>query len=456
MVFNSDIFLFAFLPVVYLLFWSFQGKRQRYLLLGAAGYVFYGWWNWRFCFLLLFSSLVSFFTGLAIDSSPNRGAARRWMLLAIGVDLTLLGFFKYYNFFASSVHYLLPGPSVPILNIVLPVGISFYTFHTISYVIDVYQGKIKATRNLPEYLTYVNLFSQLVAGPIVRFREIERDLDRIDGPPRNDWTARGLGFFVVGLIKKVVIADRIAAFVDPLLKHYAAMSFADSWVAILGYTAQIYFDFSGYSDMAIGLGYLFALRIPQNFDSPYRACGITDFWRRWHMSLSRWLRDYLYFSLGGNRSGTARTYLNLMLTMLLGGLWHGANWTFVVWGGYHGALLIVDRLAGSFYQKLPRALYHAQTMLLVMIGWVFFRSDNFAMALTWLGKMFHPGLSAVTLNWQSLAWLAVAAAWTYGLRETWYFRFGISRRWAPVYAMGLVFAYFLMNGRETVFLYFQF
>jgi len=456
MVFNSDIFLFAFFPIVYLLFWSFTGKRERYLLLGAAGYVFYGWWNWRFCFLLLFSSLVSFFTAIAIDRSGSRREAKRWMVLAISTDLALLGFFKYYNLFASSVHALIPGAAVPILNIVLPVGISFYTFHTISYIIDVYNGKVKATRNLPEYLTYVNLFSQLVAGPIVRFREIEEDLEKIDGPPRNDWTARGLGFFVVGLIKKVVIADHLAAIVDPMLKQYGSMSFGDSWIAILGYTGQIYFDFSGYSDMAVGLGYLFALRIPQNFDSPYRALGITDFWRRWHMSLSRWLRDYLYISLGGSRRGPTRTYINLLLTMLLGGLWHGANWTFVVWGGYHGMLLVIDRLAAPVFQRMPPLLYRAQTMLMVMIGWVFFRSDTFHMARVWLGKMFHPSLAGMDLEWRSLAWIGLAAAWAYGLRETWYMEFGTRYRWAPVYATAMVFAYFMMNGRETVFLYFQF
>jgi alginate O-acetyltransferase complex protein AlgI len=453
MVFNSDIFLFGFLPIVYFLFWILRSKRSRYLLLGAAGYVFYGWWNWRFCFLLLFSSLVSYFTGIAVDSSPDRRTAKRWVTMAVTVDLALLGFFKYYNFFAGNLPSSL---ALPVLNIVLPVGISFYTFHTISYVIDIYQCRVKATRNLPEYLTYVNLFSQLVAGPIVRFRQIEADLEAIDGPPREDWTARGIGFFLVGLIKKVVIADHLATIVDPILQHSAVMSFSDSWIAALGYTGQLYFDFSGYSDMAIGLGYLFALRIPQNFDAPYRSAGISDFWRRWHMSLSSWLRDYLYFSLGGNRKGVTRTYVNLMITMLLGGLWHGANWTFVIWGGYHGVLLIADRLAGRFYQKIPRFLYQAQTFFLVVVGWVFFRADNLKMALAWLHQMFLPASFRGGIDLRTIAWFTAAYAWAFLLPETWYLPFGTTRKWAPVYAFAAIAAYFVMNGKETPFLYFQF
>ena len=353
MVFNSDIFLFAFLPIVFALFWIARAKRSRYILLALSGYVFYGYWNWRFCGLLLFSSLTSFFAGILISRSESPVVRRRIMAAAVTIDLSLLGFFKYYDFFATSVASLLPAGSLPILHIVLPIGISFYTFHTISYVVDVTSGRVKATRNIWEYLAYVNLFSQLVAGPIVRFRQIEDDLEHIDGPPREDWIARGIGFFMVGLAKKVMIADHIAAGVNPILAHYTTMSSAAAWTAALGYTAQLYFDFSGYSDMAVGLGYLFGLRIPQNFNAPYRAAGITDFWRRWHMSLSSFLRDYLYVPLGGNRLGPLRTKINLMVVMLLGGLWHGANWTFVVWGGYHGMLLIIDRIGQSWFARWP-------------------------------------------------------------------------------------------------------
>ena len=274
MVFNSDVFLFLFLPVVFALFWIFRSKEQRYLLLTVSGYVFYGYWNWRFCFLLLFSSLVSFFVALLVVRTDDPRRRRMWVFLSIAVDLSLLGFFKYYNFFASSVHAVMPAAAPPMLHIVLPIGISFYTFHTISYIVDVSAGRVKPTRNIFEYLTYVSLFSQLVAGPIVRFRQIEEDLEHIDGPPREDWIAKGLGFFVVGLVKKVIVADQIARYVNPMLHSYQSLSCGGAWAAALGYSFQLYFDFTGYSDMAIGLGFLFGLTLPANFNSPYQALGI--------------------------------------------------------------------------------------------------------------------------------------------------------------------------------------
>lgn len=454
MVFNSDVFLLAFLPLVYLAFWAVRSKQSRYVLLTAAGYVFYGWWDWRFCLLLLFSSLLSFGAGLAIMSAPSPRQSRWWMIGAVTVDLSLLFFFKYFNFFSGNVRAAWPSVPLPVLEVALPVGISFYTFHTISYVVDVYAGRVRATRNLWEYLTYVNLFFQLVAGPIVRFRQIEDDLDHIDGPPQTGWTARGIAIFVAGLLKKVVIADHLGTIVDPLLKQ-PHLSFLDAWTAALGYTGQLYFDFSGYSDMALGLGLLFGLRIPRNFNSPYRAAGIQDFWHRWHISLSTWLRDYLYIPLGGSRGGTFRTQGNLMLTMVLGGLWHGANWTFVIWGGYHGLLLIMDRQGGSFFSNWPRPLYQLQTFILVVIGWVLFRSDNLPMAGRWLSAMFQPD-NAGSFAPRAAAWLAVAAAWVLLVPESWEIKFPTTLRWAPVYAAGLLLAYYYINGTESVFLYFQF
>jgi alginate O-acetyltransferase complex protein AlgI len=454
-VFNSTIFLFAFLPIVFTLFWAMKGKQERYVLLAVSGYVFYGYWNWRFCGLLLFSSLTSFLVGLAIDRATEQRIKRRWVALAVGVDLALLGFFKYFNFFASSVSAVIPGANLPVLDIVLPIGISFYTFHTMSYVIDVAAGRVRATRNIAEYFTYVSLFSQLVAGPIVRYRQIEDDLEHIDGPPREDWMAKGIAFFIVGLIKKVIIADNIAQIIDPVLADSASMSFGMAWSCALGYTAQLYFDFSGYSDMAVGLGYMFGLRIPQNFNAPYRALGIGDFWRRWHISLSTWLRDYLYLPLGGNRRGPARTYVNLMIVMLLGGLWHGANWTFVVWGAYHGLLLSIDRAAKPWLDRLPPWLYRAQTFLLVVIGWVFFRSENLTMAGEWLAAMVpHGNLGAVP---PALAvWLAAAFTWAWFVPETWDLRFPTRRRWALAYAALFFLTFLAMNGTKTVFLYYQF
>ena len=468
MIFNSNIFLFAFLPVVFTLFWIARGKQQRYVLLAIAGYVFYGYWDWRFCILLAFSSIVSFVSGLMIDGTDSQQRKRAWVIGAVSVDLTLLGFFKYYNFVAANLGVALDWLSVraqpPVLHIILPIGISFYTFHTISYVVDVSKGRVKATRNIAEYFTYVSLFSQLIAGPIVRYRQIEADLEQIDGPPRSDWIAIGIGFFVVGLIKKVIIADHIGGGIDPILAAYAngsisAMSFGQAWITAIGYTCQLYFDFSGYSDMAVGLGYLFSLRIPQNFDAPYRSLGIQDFWRRWHISLSTWLRDYLYIGLGGNRKGKRRMYVNIMIVMLLGGLWHGASWTFVIWGAYHGILLIIDRLGSPFFRKLPPMLYRAQTFFLVIIGWVFFRATSFRMAGGWLRSMFTAGPArdaALPIAPMLPIWIGIALAVVMFLPETWNFRFGTTRRWAAVYAAGFVLAYVFMNGTNSPFLYYQF
>jgi alginate O-acetyltransferase complex protein AlgI len=456
MVFNSNVFLFAFLPIVFTAFWLARTKRQRYLILAVSGYVFYGYWNWKFCFLLLFSSLVSFGAGLMIDRSPDRAVRRAWMVGSVAVDLALLGFFKYYNFVAGNLAHLAPEAAPPLLDIVLPIGISFYTFHTISYIVDVAAGRIRATHDLLEYLAYVSLFSQLVAGPIIRFREVEDDLERIDGPPREDYMARGLGFFVVGLIKKVVIADSIAHWIDPMLAVYPSLSVAGAWAAALGYALQLYYDFSGYSDMAVGLGFMFGIRIPQNFDAPYRAVGISDFWRRWHMSLSRWLRDYLYVPLGGNRKGEARTYVNLLLTMLLGGLWHGAAWTFVIWGAYHGFLLALGRVARPVFEGVPDAVKRAGTFLLVLVGWVLFRSTDMSMAMVWLGKMCGIGAGSAAVPAALVAWVLVGLVLVNVMPETWDIRFGTRLRWAPVYATAFLIAYVFVNQAQTVFLYYQF
>lgn len=442
--------------MVYALFWLARTRQHRYVLLALSGYVFYGYWNWRFCFLLLFSSLVSYHVGRAMARTDNRSRQKQLVVLAVSVDLALLGYFKYYNFFAATIDAVVPGAALPLIHVVLPIGISFYTFHTISYIIDVYAGRVKASANFFEYLTYVSLFSQLVAGPIVRYRQIEDDLDAIDGAPRPGWTANGVMFFTIGMVKKVLIADHLAQFVDPILSNWSTMSTVDAWGAALGYTAQLYFDFSGYSDMAVGLGYLFMLRIPQNFNAPYRALGIADFWRRWHMSLSSWLRDYLYIPLGGNRGGEWATYRNLMIVMLLGGLWHGASWTFVAWGGYHGALLCAERAGRRVVERLPAPAYKGLTFVAVLIGWVLFRSTDFTMALGWLGKMFAPsgdlGLPALGF----VAWLGVAYAWVVGLKETWDWTRPPRVALAWAHAVLLFLALLSMSGRESVFLYYQF
>jgi alginate O-acetyltransferase complex protein AlgI len=456
MVFNSNVFLWLFFPIVFGLFWAAKTKRQRYVLLTISGYIFYGYWNWRYCFLLAFSSLVSFYAGLFIQRAKSQRERRAWLFSALGVDLALLGFFKYYNFAAATLNDLTRTASAPILDIVLPIGISFYTFHTISYVVDVSRGRVRATSDIWEYFTYVCLFSQLVAGPIVRFRQIEDDLEHIDRDLPEDYIARGIGFFVVGMVKKVIVADSIAQLVDPMLANYGTMSALGAWAAALGYAFQLYYDFSGYSDMAIGLGYLFGIHIPQNFNAPYQALGIRDFWRRWHISLSTWLRDYVYIPLGGNRQGSARMNINLIITMFLGGLWHGANWTFVVWGLYHGVLLILDRIAEPLTQRLPKLVYRFATLFLVTMGWVLFRSSDFNMAADWLGKMFGFGVGTDRCPKDLLRWLALCLIAANTLPASWDFKFKPSPAQATACAVALFVAYLFMNGQNTVFLYYQF
>lgn len=393
MIFNSLLFLYLFLPITYFVFWRLNTKNARYIWLTAASYVFYGYWDYRFCFLMMFSTLVSYLAGLGFlrYSDPKR---RKFCLVApIVVDLLLLGFFKYTNFILHTLESAFDVNGLPTLNIILPVGISFYTFHTISYIVDSYRGVVKPTKNFFEFSCYVSLFPQLVAGPIVRFRQIEADLENIDHTDRRSYLQIGWSFFILGLIKKVLIADSIASLINPGFETIGSLSTLSAWTCIVGYSYQLYFDFSGYSDMAVGLGYLFGLRLPQNFNSPYMAVNIADFWKRWHISLSTCLRDYVYIPLGGNRGGSLFVGRNLILTMLIGGLWHGANWTFVIWGLYHGALLLIHREIEPAWSKMPVFLQRALTFLLVVIGWVFFRCETFDKALLLLEKMFvvQPG-----------------------------------------------------------------
>jgi alginate O-acetyltransferase complex protein AlgI len=464
LLFNSFIFLFAFLPVAYVVFWLLKTTRARYVWLTITGYVFYGYWNPWFCFLMAFSTLTSYSAGLGLARWTSPRARKLCLVIPITVDLSLLGFFKYANFAAASVGSLFGlfgvRAHVPHWNIILPIGISFYTFHTITYIVDSYRGVIRPTRNLFEFSAYVSLFSQLVAGPIVRFRQIEADLESLGKASRTRWLARGISFFMVGMVEKVVIADTIAFVIDPALAHYTTLSSVGAWLAMLGYTYQLYFDFCGYSDMAIGLGYMFGLRIPVNFNSPYKALDPSDFWRRWHISLSRCLRDYLYIPFGGNRGGEVKTYRNLMLTMLIGGLWHGANWTFVFWGGYHGMLLALYRRFASRWDGLPKALRQAAMFFAALIGWVFFRSTTFGMAAVLLRTMFTP-ISGVALEHASLlvpliagaAWWSMIGPNAQDLHESW----ELTPRKAVALAAAFGACLAIMAGAgKSPFLYYQF
>jgi alginate O-acetyltransferase complex protein AlgI len=396
LVFTSHFFIFYFLPLTLLTYYSLP-PRWRNLFLTFVSYLFYGWWEPWFVFLMMASTLLEFFCGKVIVH-PGTSQKRRLGALVIAIvgNLGLLAFFKYYMFSVENLNRLLTVfgfGSLPILQITLPIGISFYTFQTMTYTIDLYRGIVRPARSLEDFACFVSLFPQLIAGPIVRYGTIADQL--ILRSHSVEKFASGIAIFILGFAKKIVLANPMGAVADAVFSAEQAYML-DAWFGVVAYAFQIYFDFSGYSDMAVGLGRLFGFEFPRNFASPYRAESITDFWRRWHISLSTFLRDYLYVPLGGNKKGPRRTYLNLTIVMLLGGLWHGANWTFVIWGAYHGGLLAFERWRGkrTIYHRLPRWGRVATTMILVLISWVLFRASDFSQASGYLASMF--GLRATT------------------------------------------------------------
>jgi len=461
MLFNSAIFLFLFLPITYVVFWSLRGKNSRYIWLTLTGYVFYGYWNPKFCLIMLFSTVVSYAAGLGFLRWTGSRERRLLLVVPVVADLALLAWFKYADFGIDTWNWAsgwTGRPPLAPLDILLPIGISFYTFHTITYIVDAYRGTIQPTRNFWEFSCYVSLFSQLVAGPIVRFRELQADLEGIDLVDRHRYLNVGWSFFIIGMVQKVLLADTIASIIDPAFENVTTLSTASAWMCLLGYSYQLYFDFAGYSNMAVGLGFMFGMHIPQNFDSPYRALNPSDFWRRWHISLSRVLRDYLYIPLGGGRGGSWLTYRNLMLTMLLGGLWHGAEWTYVVWGAYHGMLLGLYRRFGNTWDRLPILVQRVGMFLLVLIGWAFFRAATFNDATTLLRVMFTVENGEFPVGAAVLTAMLLLAG---GLAHLGPNSFQLSHRWRPATAVAmaglLVLALVRIYGAaNSPFLYFQF
>ena len=467
MLFNSYTFLFFLLPLILGGYYLLVPRRWRSAWLVLCSYVFYGWWDWRFCGLLLLTTTIDYVAGGRVAASTSPAARRRWLALSVCCDLGILGFFKYFDLGAETANALAralfgpTAPSLPLLHLILPVGISFYTFQSMSYTIDIYRGQARPARSFLDFACYVSLFPQLVAGPIVRYRDMDDQLRE-----RTHTAAKagaGIALFVLGLAKKVLVADAVAPLADAAFSQ-TAPGLASAWPGLLAYTLQIYFDFSGYSDMAVGLGLLLGFQFPQNFNSPYKAVSITDFWRRWHISLSTWLRDYLYIPLGGNRHGPSRTYFNLWLTMLLGGLWHGANWTFLAWGAWHGLWLALERMHGkrSFVAALPISVQTAWTFLLVMLGWVFFRAPTFAVALRYFaGLTGFNGTGSLPTPPETIAlpWLALAlaAALVFRSPNTW--QLALRPTWRLALALGILFALcvatILVNS-SSPFLYFQF
>lgn len=409
MLFNSYSFIFLYLPVVFAgMFWiGRHSHRLAALWLAMASLTFYAVWDTRFVLLLLASIAFNYSAGywIGMQRAANANKQKHFLIFAIAVNLIALAYFKYANFFIASVSEVF-GTHYAALDILLPLGISFFTFTQIAFLVDVYRG-VAREYNFIHYLLFVTYFPHLIAGPVLHHKQMmpqfaKPETYRIN--PEN--VAVGLTIFIFGLAKKVLIADNLAEYATPVFdavqRGEEPMLF-EAWIGALAYTLQLYFDFSGYSDMAIGLSLMFNVRLPINFDSPYKAASIIEFWRRWHITLSTFLRDYLYIPLGGNRKGPARRYANLMATMLLGGLWHGAGWTFVIWGGLHGFYLMVNHLWRGFKQRMGwgdggRIAHLAAvglTFLAVTVAWVFFRADSFSSAWTMLSGM--AGMNGVSL-----------------------------------------------------------
>lgn len=455
MLFNSHTFLFAYLPVVFAGFFLLAryGQQLAAAWLALASLFFYGWWNPEFVSLLLASILFNYGLGITISRYQDKPIAGSLLAFAVTSNLLLLGVFKYTNFFIDSFNDV-AGTAVPLTNIVLPLGISFFTFTQIAFLVDARRG-IAHEYNFIHYLLFVTYFPHLIAGPVLHHKQMmpqfgDKATYRID----SENITIGLTIFIIGLFKKVILADGVAEYASPVFNAAEVGKILhplDAWAGTMAYTLQIYFDFSGYSDMAIGISRLFNVKLPLNFHSPYKAFNIIDFWRRWHMTLSQFLRDYLYFSLGGNRYGKIRRYRNLFLTMLLGGIWHGAGWNFAIWGALHGSYLIINHAwrattANLPLEKLPPVAIHTGrvfsllvTFLAVMVAWVFFRAQTLAGANHMVASMFdlsilvsQPLPAELLTEKKALRWFVVLLTICWFLPNTQEFM----RRHDPAYNAG--------------------
>ena len=477
MLFNSFTFLIFLALVLPAVAWARRRDfRLENLLLIVAGCVFYGWWDWRFLGLLLFTSGVDFLAGREIAASKSLHRKRLFLAWSLGTNLAVLGFFKYCNFFAANISHILKplGIAMPerLLNVILPVGISFYTFQAMAYTIDVYRGRIAPCRHLREFLTFISFFPQLVAGPIERAGEMLPQYNR-----RRHVTATDIaeGFYLVlwGYAKKTVIADNLGLKVDHIFSQHSFTT-ADVLVGTLGFAFQVYADFSGYTDIARGVARWLGIRLTINFNHPYFSTNPREFWQRWHISLSNWLREYIYFPLGGNRLGETRTYANLMITMLLGGLWHGAAWNFVLWGGYQGALLVAYRwysqgpglrIKSALAGKAPYWLFQGISTLLMfcltLYGWLLFRSHGSAQLLATHAALWHWSLPPDILSRiaKLLPYIGLVAAVdsvTYFTGDTFFFA-RLSPWLASLFYLFLLYTIIIlgMTGGEQ-FIYFAF
>jgi alginate O-acetyltransferase complex protein AlgI len=491
MVFSSHLFLFYFLPLALGLYFLVQGfgSKARNLVLIATGYAFYGWAEPVFMFLMFLTTFTDWIASLVIargtlrfwsdwgDAVPllEKGTGRSWvqsaaLAISVGLNVSTLGFFKYFNFGVANYNSLMLSLGVEswqwntFFEVILPLGISFYTFQAISYTVDVYRGEARAMGSPIDFSCFVSMFPHLVAGPILKFSFLAGQIERRTLTSRK--FARGVAFFCLGFSKKILLANPCGKISD-LSFQAVALPPVEAWYGAFAYAFQIYFDFSAYSDMAIGLGLMLGFIFAKNFDSPYQAISVTDFWRRWHISLSSWLRDYLYIPLGGNRLGGARTYLNLMVVMLVGGLWHGASWNFVIWGGIHGGMLAFERWRDErlLAQRFPHALRVGVTFVLVTVAWVFFRAKDLPSALTYCGSMLgltHPSpgvglLTGVVLGPYYLGSFLLAATITWFAPQTWNWTRHLGIRKAVAIILLLWISILVMTGQTyNPFIYFLF
>ena len=397
MVFSSNIFLIYFLPIFMIMYYiSPKGWRNVVLLLFSL--IFYAYGAPDFILLLIGSCVANFYLVKLMHKSENHLAKKLYCAAAITISLGLLIYYKYANFFIDNINLMLEAfgvHTITFAKVLLPIGISFFTFQSITYVIDTYRGNNNPMERLHDYVLYIMMFPQLIAGPIVRYCDIEQEIRH-----RNyNWEEAIHGFyrFIIGLSKKVLISDVIGIQVDKMLAgDIALFDSGTAWITIIGYTMQLYFDFSGYSDMAIGLGKMMGFHFPENFDNPYNSRSITEFWRRWHITLGAFMRNYLYIPLGGNRVSKPRMYFNLWIVFLLSGFWHGANWNFLIWGAYHGIWLVLERMGlKNFYNRIGKIPSVLITFVLAVIGWVFFRIETFSDATTFIGRMFAFDFNAI-------------------------------------------------------------
>jgi alginate O-acetyltransferase complex protein AlgI len=382
MVFSSTVFIFCFLPVVLLVSFALNRKAQNIWLL-IASLLFYAWGGVSYSIILIGSLIINYVFGLLLDKYPNK--QKRVLGIGVGLNLAILAVFKYADFFVENINSAI-GTEIPLPNIKLPIGISFFTFQAISYLVDVYRKETKVQKSIVDLSLYISLFPQLIAGPIVRYHDIALQLkNRIRSL---DKFVSGIERFITGLSKKVLLANTFALVADDVFAGSdASITPTMALVGALAYSLQIYFDFAGYSDMAIGLGRMFGFEFKENFNFPYLAKSIQEFWRRWHISLSTWFRDYLYIPLGGNRASKRRVYVNLFIVFLCTGFWHGASWNFIIWGLFHGLFLVIERVGfNKVLAKLPSALSRVYTLLIVIVGWIFFRAENLDIALGMTGK----------------------------------------------------------------------